>query len=1699
MASNNEEADIDEAVPSGNPLIDGLLLEYYWSQSARLNFQFTIPDSEEDYEATRDGLVSDYPDDSHEHIVPWSPFMLGGIRKAVAEYLNILPFAITEQGDNDVDTQLRFGLADLSHERPDDTPPAYAYAPQDDGIGTEQANWRSGDMFYGLPAFGSIPQRNIAPAGQPAQMVNFAEIVGTYQYHTFLHETGHALGLKHGHEAEDGFPQLPSDRDSMEFTVMTYRGYVGDDPDRAVDGTAQQGYEVATGQYAQTLMMLDILALQYLYGADYTTRSGDTTYKWTFEGEYSIREGALGTFSRQWKTDTGTIFLTIWDGGGNDTYDFSEFGANQVIDLGPGYWSNLGTNLAQLAPGYTPPGGAPVPAQIARGNVFNAMLWGGDERSLIENVRAGTGNDRLTGNQVGNRLEGGLGNDTLFGFGGDDTLAGGFGNRSATLPGDGADELYGGDGFDIAEYADPNGEYVIIKPIPGGPVLRWSVRGFNPAPVDDLTNIEAFRFGEGGDEVLGDSTSPGIGFNLDGRGGDDRITAGAGADTLVGGLGTDLLRPGEGVFRVFGGAPNAGSVDGWAESAAQNDHLELDRRADPDGYRLNFATGSSYAVGHFTSSGTGGDGSTARGITRLTFHGGAGGDTVTAGLGASTLRGEGGNDLLTGGGANDSLEGGGANDTLRGQGGDDEVWGGIGADSLDGGTGHDRLITGGGGDRRVLGGAGNDSLFGSVDAETMDGGADNDRLIGHEGHDRLLGGTGADTISGGEGDDTLMPGGGADSVDGEDGIDFLDLVRAGLPGNTSYVLNGPAGSDGARSSGIERFRYTGGTGAETVTGAENGDTLDGRGGTDRLEGLDGADSLQGGDDGDTLLGGAGADTLLGGNGADLLLTGTGEDGSVDGNAGNDTLRGDAGAEKLRGGTEDDRLEGLDGDDTLGGDAGTDILAGGAGADSLNGGEGFDTAEYAALVGERVTIRPGSSDPALGRWVVSGPAQAAGDRLAGVEAFRFGEGGDTITGTATAPGFDYHLDGRGGDDIIATGLGADTLIGGLGRDILRPGEGAFRVFGGAQGAGPGGWVDSLAQDDELEVDRRADPDGYRLEHFADEAQGPTGYFLSHLAFAGTDGSQARGIARLDYRGGAGGDTVRAGLGASTLDGAGGHDVLTGGGAADSVAGGEGNDTLGGAGGGDTLLGGAGRDNVDGGEGNDSISTGGGVDINVFGSGGNDTMLGSEDPETLNGGLGDDRLTALGGDDWLLALDGRDTILGGDGADTVFAQDGGDSVDGGEGTDILHLLRNGLPGDTTFYLLGITGSDGARAVNVEFLRYVGGTGAETVRGGANADTLEGSDGHDRLEGGEGNDALGGGQGNDTLVGGLGIDALGGGAGNDLISTGGGNDFNVLGQEGNDTILGNAGNEQLNGGVDHDSISGSGGDDQLLGAAGDDTLSGGAGNDTLQPDLGADRADGGDGIDLLQLFRNSMVAGVRYELNGAVGSDGARSSGIEMMLYQGGSGGDTVLGAAGNDSLSGFGGHDRLEGGGGGDALDGGEGNDTLLGGEGVDTLSGGAGNDLVVNGEGGGAQAAGDAGFDTLEGGSGADGLRGGLDGDLLRGLAGNDTLFGDAGADTLEGGAADDLLVGGAGADRFVFAPGAGTGRIDDFDADPADGQDLIDLRAFGFGSFAGLQAAGGTLTQQGGDARLALGAGNPVVLVTATQVASLTAADFLFA
>jgi len=274
---------------------------------------------------------------------------------------------------------------------------------------------------------------------------------GSYAYSTFLHEIGHAIGLKHGQSATGSmavFGVLPAEHNSTEWSVMTYMSYIG------AAGTA---YENAPGSGNQTYMINDIAAMQHMYGANFNTNAGNTVYTWSpTTGEMFIDGVGQGAAT------TNTAYAAIWDGNGTDTYDLSNYTTNLSLDLRPGEWSIFDTTqLARLGGG-----------NLAHGNVANAHRWlNSDNRSLIENAIGGNGDDTVVGNDGANALWGGAGDDILFGLLGDDTL-------------------HGGEGIDTAMFSGAAKDYAITS-LGGG---SFQVAG--PDGTKSLHDIEYLQFGD---------------------------------------------------------------------------------------------------------------------------------------------------------------------------------------------------------------------------------------------------------------------------------------------------------------------------------------------------------------------------------------------------------------------------------------------------------------------------------------------------------------------------------------------------------------------------------------------------------------------------------------------------------------------------------------------------------------------------------------------------------------------------------------------------------------------------------------------------------------------------------------------------------------------------------------------------------------------------------------------------------------------------------------------------------------------------------------------------------------------------------------------------------------------------------------------------------------------------------------------------
>lgn len=342
-----------------------------------------------------------------------------------------------------------------------------------------------------------------------------APMKGNYAYLTITHELGHALGLKHGHTTMDVYsagqaflyslPKLPASHDGLEFSVMTYRSYPG------AEVTAFN----SDSDFPQTLMQNDIFALQWMYGPNYAFNSGNTLYKWSpTTGETFVNGVGQGvTFHHK-------IFLTIWDGGGIDTYDFSNYTTAVAANLNPGAWSTPSkSQLADLD--------ASHPGQhMARGSIANALVFANDLHGYIENAKGGSNNDVLIGNALSNQLTGNGGNDTLDGRGGADVLIGGAGNDTYII--------------------DSTTDRIVEQASGGTDTVKASFALKSlPANVENVAFAGTAAFNFTGNSAANTLTGNSGNNTLKGGAGNDRLNGGAGKDILIGGLGHDTLTGGD--------------------------------------------------------------------------------------------------------------------------------------------------------------------------------------------------------------------------------------------------------------------------------------------------------------------------------------------------------------------------------------------------------------------------------------------------------------------------------------------------------------------------------------------------------------------------------------------------------------------------------------------------------------------------------------------------------------------------------------------------------------------------------------------------------------------------------------------------------------------------------------------------------------------------------------------------------------------------------------------------------------------------------------------------------------------------------------------------------------------------------------------------------------------------------------------------
>jgi hypothetical protein len=409
------------SVPAtGNPEIDGLLGGTRWSGGV---VTYSFADSPSDYGANYG--FGEPTDPSFSQIPATLQVAINYAVTLIAGYTNAtISFAGSDAAD------IMVAQSSVPN------PTSWAYLP-------DPAFQEGGDVWFGTDYDFSLA----AP--------------GNYYFQDALHELGHAFGLKHP-DTLDGVANVavPSAHEEMEYTVMSYRSYVG---------APTTGYVNEDFGYAQTYMANDILALQTLYGANFTTHSENTVYSWNpTTGQEFINGVAQPAPGDGTGGSANRIFETVWDGNGIDTYDFSNYSTGVTVNLNPGASSiTSATQLAYLGDGH-----------YAQGNIYNAYLFNGDARSYIDNAIGGSGDDIIVGNAIANTLNGGAGNDILTGGSGNDTIIGGADTDTAVFSGNQANYL-------IA-YNSSTQTFTVTDQ-----------RAGSPDGTDTITGVENFQFADG--------------------------------------------------------------------------------------------------------------------------------------------------------------------------------------------------------------------------------------------------------------------------------------------------------------------------------------------------------------------------------------------------------------------------------------------------------------------------------------------------------------------------------------------------------------------------------------------------------------------------------------------------------------------------------------------------------------------------------------------------------------------------------------------------------------------------------------------------------------------------------------------------------------------------------------------------------------------------------------------------------------------------------------------------------------------------------------------------------------------------------------------------------------------------------------------------------------------------------------------------
>ncbi len=470
IAANLNRSGNDWYTNNYGVLDDGVLNFGFWKTLQQVQSSYYVSPDGENYFSEADPEI-------------FSAFTDGQVtiaRNSMVLWDDLISTSVRETGVFDAD--ITFGNTDTGGAQ------AYAYLPFGDVLDA------SYEAAYGFEEVGRLGG-DVWIDGFVSS--NYFPLTDSYYaVTTMIHEIGHAFGLSHPGDYNatddddgDGVPDpitYANDaffaQDSRQYSIMSYF-------DAYETGAQHIDFTLTNFAYAATPLVHDIAGIQAIYGADTTTRVGNTVYGFNSTAGRDAYDFTLNT----------RPIVTVWDAGGKDTLDFSGWDTPSIIDLNEGAFSSGGgviefpsleeVNAKRAELGFAARTQEQYDYYVAlrdelglENGLFTdniSIAYG----AVIENAVGGGGDDLIIANSAANRIDGGAGFDTVS-------------YETATE---------------------------------GVNVLLSTGRGAGGAAADRLTSIEGLIGSAFGDRLTGDASANVI----EGGAGNDRLRGGGGSDAFV--------------------------------------------------------------------------------------------------------------------------------------------------------------------------------------------------------------------------------------------------------------------------------------------------------------------------------------------------------------------------------------------------------------------------------------------------------------------------------------------------------------------------------------------------------------------------------------------------------------------------------------------------------------------------------------------------------------------------------------------------------------------------------------------------------------------------------------------------------------------------------------------------------------------------------------------------------------------------------------------------------------------------------------------------------------------------------------------------------------------------------------------------------------------------------------------------------------